>query len=144
MSKGNVPCKDSFPLARPICRDYRIICVVMGRRARVVKGGAHCPLLHYDDVIMSARASQITSLTIDDSTVYSDADERKYQSSASLAFVWGIHRWPVNSPHKGRVTRKIFPFDDVIMYNIYYTNTETNATEQMDYIPQRKWNINLM
>ena len=46
---------------------------------------------------------------------YSGADQRKYQSSTSLAFVRGIHRWPVNSPHKGPVTRKMFPFDDVIM-----------------------------
>ena len=49
------------------------------------------------------------------SIVYSGADQRKYQSSASLAFVRGIHRWPVNSPHKGPVTRNMFPFDDVIM-----------------------------
>ena len=49
------------------------------------------------------------------STVYSDADQRKYKNSASLAFVRGIHRWPVNSPHKWPVTRKMFPFDDVIM-----------------------------
>ena len=41
--------------------------------------------------------------------------QRKHQSSASLAFVWGIHQWPVNSPHKWSVTRKMFPFDDVIM-----------------------------
>ena len=33
----------------------------------------------------------------------------------SLAFVRGIHRWPVNSPHKWPVTRNIFPFDDVII-----------------------------
>ena len=33
----------------------------------------------------------------------------------SLAFMRGIHRWPVNSPHKGPVTRKMSPFDDVIM-----------------------------
>ena len=70
---------------------------------------------HYNDVVMSAMASQITSLTIVYSTVYSGTDERKHQSSASLAFVRGIHRWPVNSPHKGPVTRKMFPFDDVIM-----------------------------
>ena len=57
----------------------------------------------------------ITSLTIVYSTVYSGADQRKHQSSASLAFVWGIHRGPVNSPHKWPVTRKMFPFDDVIM-----------------------------
>ena len=70
---------------------------------------------HYYDVIMGAMASQITSLTIVYSTVYSSADRRKHQSSPSLAFVRGIHRRPVNSPHKGPVTRKIFPFDDVIM-----------------------------
>ena len=64
---------------------------------------------------MGALASQITSLTIVYSTVYSDADQRKHQSSASLAFVWGIHRGPVNSPHKWSVTWKMFPFDDVIM-----------------------------
>ena len=69
---------------------------------------------HYGDVIMSTIASQITSHTIVYSTVYSDADQRKHQSSASLAFVWGIHRGPVNSPHKWPVTRKMFPFDDVI------------------------------
>ena len=46
---------------------------------------------------MSVIASQITSLTI----VYSDADQRKHQSSASLAFVQEIHCWPVDSPHKG-------------------------------------------
>ena len=60
-------------------------------------------------------ASQITSLTIVYSSVYSDAYQSTHQSSASLAFVWGIHRWPVNSPHKWPVTREMFPFDDVIM-----------------------------
>ena len=57
----------------------------------------------------------ITSLTILYSTVYSGADQRKHHSSASLVIVRGMHRWPVNSPHKWPVTRKIFPFDDVIM-----------------------------
>ena len=71
--------------------------------------------MHYDDVRMGAIASQITSLTIIYSIVYSDADQRKHQSSASLAFVWGIHRGPVNFPHKWPVKRKMFPFDDVIM-----------------------------
>ena len=70
---------------------------------------------HYCDVIMGEGASQITSLTTVYSTVYSDADQRKHQSSASLAFVQGIHRGPVNSPHKWPGTRKMFPFDDVIM-----------------------------
>ena len=45
----------------------------------------------------------------------SGSHQIKHQISASLAFVRGIHRWPVNSPHKGPVTRKMFPFDDVIM-----------------------------
>ena len=68
---------------------------------------------HYGDVIVSAMASQITSVSNVYSTVSSGADQRKHQSSASLVFVRGIHRWPVNSPHKGPVTRKMFPFDDV-------------------------------
>ena len=131
---------------------------------------------------MSTVASQITSLMIVYSTVYSGADQRKHQSStglhernspvtgkfpsqrasnaenvsiwwrhhafilhwwsgqkleeqtvilshtyasyllhigikAPLAFVRGIHQWPVNSPHKGPATRKMFPFDDVIMHS---------------------------
>ena len=64
---------------------------------------------------MSAMASQINSLTIVYSSVYSGANQRKHQSSASLAFVRVIHRWPVNSLHKGPVTRKMFPFDDLVM-----------------------------
>ena len=72
--------------------------------------------IYYNDVVMGAIASQITSLTIVYSTVHSDADQRKHRSSSSLAFVWGIHRGPVNSPHKWPVTRKMFPFDDVIMF----------------------------
>ena len=71
---------------------------------------------HYSDVIMGAMASQITSLASVYSIVDSCAYQRKHQSSASLAFVWGIHRWPANSPHKWSVTRKMFPFDDVIMF----------------------------
>ena len=64
--------------------------------------------------------SQITSLTIVCSTVYSVANQIKHQSYASLASVRRIHRSPVNSPHKGRVSRKMFPFDDVIMRMISY------------------------
>ena len=70
---------------------------------------------HYDDVIMTMLASQITSLPVVCSIVYSDVNQRKHQSSASLAFVREIHRGPVNFPHKWPVTRKMFPFDDVIM-----------------------------
>ena len=57
---------------------------------------------HYNDAKISVVASQITSLTIIYTTVYSGTDQRKHQSSASLAFARGIHRWPVNSPHKGQ------------------------------------------
>ena len=74
---------------------------------------------YYDDVIMGAMASQINSLPIVYSTVYSDADQRKHQSSESLAIVRGIHRGQVNSPHKWPVTRKMFPFDDVIMRYVW-------------------------
>ena len=80
---------------------------------------------HYSDVIMDEIASQITSLTIVYSTVYSDADRRKRQSSASRAFVRGIHRSPMNSPHKWPVTRTMFPFDDVIMSRIRVTTGQT-------------------
>ena len=72
---------------------------------------------------MGAMAYQITSLTI----VYSVADQSKHQSSASLGFVQGTHWWPVNSPHKWPVTRKLFfPFDDVIMYWGYHLSA-TNS-----------------
>ena len=73
-------------------------------------------------------ASQITSLTSVYSTDYSDADQRSRQSSASLAFVRGIHRGQVNSLHKWPVTQKMFPFDDVIMTchaDCTFDNTES-------------------
>ena len=73
---------------------------------------------HYSAVILGTMVFQITSLTIVYSTVYSGAVQRQHQSSASLAFVQGIHRWPVNSPHKWPVTRKMLPFDGVIIYKV--------------------------
>ena len=73
---------------------------------------------HCNDVIMSAVASQITGVSIVCSTVGSGANQRKHQSSASLAFVRGIHRWPLNSPHKRPLTRKMFSFDDAIMHRM--------------------------
>ena len=80
---------------------------------------------------MSTIASQITSLTIVYSTIYSGADQSKHQSSAPLAFVWGIQRGPVNSPHKWPVTRKMFPFDDVIMrkypLHLHYDQCQCHA-----------------
>ena len=73
---------------------------------------------HYNDVIMVAIASQITSLAIVFSPVYLNTDQRKNQSSTALAFVWGSHRRPVNSPHKWPVKRKMFPFDNVIVSTV--------------------------
>ena len=73
-------------------------------------------LTYYSNVIMNAMVLKIPSLTIVNSTVYSGANQRKHQSSASLAFVRGIHRSPMNSPHKGPVTRKMFLHEDVIMH----------------------------
>ena len=91
---------------------------------------------HYKDIIMSVMASRITGLTIVYSSVYSGADQRKHQSSASLAFVRGIHRSPVNSPHKRPVTRKSFhlmtsscheanPNDCLVMAS-WYVNVSTS------------------
>ena len=66
---------------------------------------------HYTDVIMTTMttmASQITSLAVVYSTVYSDADQRKHQSSTSLAFVWGIHRDRWIPRTKDQLRRKCF------------------------------------
>ena len=64
---------------------------------------------------MNVLASQVTGVSIVCSTVCSGADQRKYQSSASLAFVGGIHRWASYT--------EMFPFDDVIMHNTDVNNT---------------------
>ena len=71
------------------------------------------PCIHYSDVIMGTIAYQITILMIVFSTVNSDADQRKHQSSASWPFVRGIHRGPAQVASNAL---KMFPFDDVIMY----------------------------
>ena len=80
---------------------------IRSREGQTCMSGYEIYVSHCNDVIMSAMASQDTSITIVYSTVYSGADQRKLQSSASLAFVRGIHRWLVNSPHKGLVTRNV-------------------------------------
>ena len=75
-------------------------------------------LLEYSrcsNVIISAMIYRITGFLIVYATVCSGADRTKHQSSSPLAFVQGIHRWPVISPHKGPVTRKMFLFDDIVM-----------------------------
>ena len=90
---------------------------------------------HYDDVIMGAIASQITSLTIVYSTDCSGAYQSKHQSSASLAFVRGIHRGPVNSPHKWPVTRNMSPSDDVNMsYSCFICGTSFKIFRMYSFI----------
>ena len=97
------------------CHDSKF--VITGDTGDCYYDNLQCPQSqqHYSDIIMSRMASQITSLTVVYSTVYSSTDQRKHQSFASLAIVRGIHRWLVNSPHKGPVTQKMFSFDDVII-----------------------------
>ena len=67
--------------------------------------------------------------------IYWGADQRKYQSSASLPFLKEIHRRPVNSPHKGTVTRKMFPFDDVIVsISNCWDNKRTFQAKNKEYV----------
>ena len=78
-------------------------------------GVVHCNNI---DVIMTTMASQITSFTVVYSTVYSDADKKKTSKLRVTGLCAGNSPGPVNSPHKGAVTRKMFPYDDVIMWQI--------------------------
>ena len=92
-------------------------CVIVRRPRRLITGQfvwLYCWNEHYSDVMLGAMTSQITSVSVVCSTVCSSAYHSK-QSSVTLAFERGIHRSPVDSPHKGSVTWKMFPFDDVIM-----------------------------
>ena len=79
-----------------------------------------CMICHYSDVMMNAMAFQITIISIVYSTVCSGAYQRKHQMSASLAFVRGIHRWPVNSSHIGPVTWKMLPFNVIMCLEEVY------------------------
>ena len=117
------PNKYSYSSLCNICSDistyalvveWGIECFMVGYQ-RSTGTAVHGWKCHCNDVIISTTATLITSLTIVYSILYLTADQRKHQSSVSLAFVRGIHRRPVNSPHKGPVTRKMFPSDDVIM-----------------------------
>ena len=73
--------------------------------------------------------------------VQSGADQRKHQSSASLAFVRGIHRWPVNSPHKWPVTRGMFPFDDVVPS---YANKDQTRKQKHTQTNQQRYKHDLL
>ena len=69
---------------------------------------------HYSDVIMGWRLTPTPWRLCTRRFIKAQIKEN-IKSSASLAFVWEIHWWPVNPPHKWPVMRKMFPFDDVIM-----------------------------
>ena len=100
--------------------------------------------IHYTNIIMGTMASQITSLTIVYSTAYLGAEQRKHQSSASLAFVWVIHRGLVNSLHKWPVTRKIFPFHDVILHQFFFSGMEPGPLYSLSgktSYRQSSWNL---
>ena len=107
-----LPCYFKIGVLNRYVSQTRVIIITLAALERVVYTST---FLHYSDTIMDAMASKITRVAIVYATVYSGADQRKHQSSASLAFVREIHRWPVIFPHKGPVPRKMFPFDDVIM-----------------------------
>ena len=97
------------------------------RDTRILKNTSSRNPWYYINVIMSAMASQISSPSIVYANVCSGADHRKHKNYASLSCVKGIQPWPVNSPHKGPVTRKMVPFDDIIMekYGVYGPPTPT-------------------
>ena len=94
----------------------------------------HCYMkYHYNDIIMSMMASQITSPMIVYSTVYSGANKKNIKAPHYWPFVWGIHWWPVNSPHKWPVKRKFFPFDDVTMQSKYPANSSPFVGMELQY-----------
>ena len=99
----------------------------------------HVCWCRYDDVIMRGMASQITSLPIVYLTVYSGTDQIKHQSFASLAFVQGIHQWPVvNSPHRWPVTRKKFPFVAVSMTYVKYSAGQEHTFRDILFLKSLK------
>ena len=121
---------------RPFCLGLNVL------RSLLSHGGLrpweNDPTKHYSDVMMGTMASQITSLTTIYSTAYSRADQSKHQSSTSLVFVREIHWWPVNSPHKGLVTRNMFPFDDVIMNQTNLGVASLSTPSNMDCLNIRR------
>ena len=112
-----------------------LLCLEIGLLNDMFTKELQCTRFHYSDVTMDTMASHITSLTIIYLTVIDAEIKKKHQSPASLAFVWGIHRWPVNSPHKWPVTRKMFPFDDVIMQ---MDNSQSGIYRNLNYTHDNK------
>ena len=94
-------------------------------------------IIHYIDVIITTMASQISSLTAVYSTVYSDADQKKTSKLRVTDLCVGNSPGPVNSSHKGPVTREMFPFDDVIMIVVIEARPLISGAKNWDGI--QKW-----
>ena len=100
-----------------VCCRFWTSCCILCRilSTSISQSTVSLPNSHYSDVIMSKVSSQIPGVSMVCSAVYLGVDQRKHQRSASVPFVRGIQRWHMNSPHKGPVARKMFPYDDVIV-----------------------------
>ena len=101
---------------------------------------------HYNDVTMDAIASQITSLTIVYSIVYSDADRRKYQSSSSLAFVRGIHRGPGTGEFPAQMASyaenvSIWWRHNVLLPNVVFKPLSSEYTMKSPSMAPFSWNV---
>ena len=107
----------SINYIREITTVYNIMPLQLRNFVTCERNTSFSGVIHYREFILSVMVSQTTGVSSVYSTICSGVDQRKHQSSASLFFVRRIHRWPVNSPHKGPITRKLLPFDDVIMTN---------------------------
>ena len=96
---------------------------------------------HYNDVMMSV----MTGVRIVYSTPCSGVNQRKPQSSASLTCVKGIHQWLGNSPREGPVTRKMFPFDDVVILvsslMLFWTSCWTYTVVERFQTPWRSYDV---
>ena len=120
----------------------------MLKRPALVGNGAWEIQSHYHYVKMTTLASQITSLTVVYSTVYSDADQRKHQSSASLAFVWGSHRDRWIPRTKGQSRGKCFHLMTSSWYDKMYgvpwkmiMDHGKYSIEQNVWVPQENDNV---
>ena len=94
---------------------YSCIDIYVCLRMCVISSLRSYRYIHCSDFIMSTMAFQITGVSIVCPTVCSGANQRKHQISASLAICEGNPPVTDGFPHKGQVTRKMFPFDDVIV-----------------------------
>ena len=127
---GNSPVPGEFPSQRPVTQSFDVFFDLrLNKRLSKKSWGwwfetPSCPLWRHSNekiafrifaTTLQWRQNERDCVSIAYSIVCSGTDQRKHQSSASLAFVRGIHHWTVNSPHKGPLTREMVPFHDVIM-----------------------------